>query len=930
MQRIVNLVMSVALLVGPISLPFADARKQVAPVGGDAAAILSAMTPAERVGQLFVGSFYGTSVGENSDVHRLIAEYHIGGVLLSAANDNITDTVRAPAQVLTLTNALQSAAIDAAADRPRAPYVPLFVAINHEGNGYPYTDVHSGLTELPSSMAIGATWDQTQAESMGRIAGTELASLGVNFLLGPSLDIIENPRPEGADMGTRVFGGNPYWVGKLGQAYIRGVRFGSSGQVAVIAKHFPGHGGAERRPDVQVPTVRRSLEQLQTFDLVPFFTVLDGDPSDGTADGVLASHIRFQGFQGTIGQVTPPVSFDSQALGQLLSLPGIAGWRASGGITVSDSLGARAVKRFFDPALNGFNQRRVAGQAFNAGNDVLVLSEFGLNPRVDQMANSIDTLLYFRQLYEADPGFAARVDAAVTRILALKLRLYGGAFNPEATLRPVAGLDVLGRDQDDVVSIAHSAAALVSPTLDELASRAPEPPSPNQRILFFTDVRFGQQCSTCPRYPLMDKRQLELAVLQQYGPNGSGQTRQANLLSYSFEELAAYLENPNPPAAGDGTPTPAPPPVGVALGQADWIVFSMLNANSAVPASRVVSTFLSQHPEIVRAKRVVVMAFDAPYFLDTTDLSNLTAYYVLYSRGSAFVRTAAQLLFRDITPHGAPPVSVFSSGYDITEVTRANPSARIELFWEKLAAEQEGTPAASGLQLGDTITVTTGRLSDRNGHQVPDLTPVRFRVFYTQEGLAETFESPTRGGIASITLRLNRPGQMEIDASSEPALLSDRLVINVLQDSVFSVTAIVPTPEPTRTPDPTETPVPATATPTPTEVVPVIEPVDESGWVDWRGFLVMCLGLAVVLVSGYRLGSNGLAHPRQGIRVALAGAIGILAAYNYYALALPGSTMAHSALDFLAAPVFAIMGGGVGLAVGWLWFVARSQRVPYR
>jgi beta-N-acetylhexosaminidase len=935
MHRLHNLIVSFSLLLAPLAVPSNQPRRDPGQAGTDPAAILAAMTPAERVGQLFLVSFYGPSVNENSDIHRLIDEYHVGGVVITAANDNITDPQNAPAQLLELTNTLQTVAAGASnrlrplpgapATSVPAPYVPLFIAINHEGNGYPYTEIRSGVTELPSPMAIGATWDSSHAESMGRIVGTELSALGVNFLLGPSLDVLEQPRPDGVDLGSRVFGGNPYWVGVMGQAYIRGVKFGSDGRVATIAKHFPGHGGAERRPEVQVPTVRKSFEQLQNFDLVPFFAVLGGASSDTTADGILSGHIRFEGFQGNIRQVTPPASLDAQALGQLLALPAVEAWRAAGGVTVSDSLGVRAVKRFFDPALQSFQGRRIAGQAFNAGNDILLVSEFGLNPRVDQTSNIIDTMVYFRQLYEADPGFAARVDAAVLRILGLKLRLYAGEFNPQDAIQPQAGLSVLGRDQEDVVSVAQNAAALISPTRDELAARAPEPPTPSQRIVFFTDVRLGQQCSTCLRYPLLDKRQLEQAVLQLYGPNGSGQTRANNLASFSFEELAEYLENQTPASVDVGTATPQPAPVALALAQADWIVFSMLNVTSAVPASRVVSTFLSQHPEIVRAKRVIVIAFDAPYYLDTTELSNLTAYYAVYSRAPAFVTTAARLLFRDLAPTGAPAVSVASVGYDLSEVARPDPNARIELYWEKLNTAGEGTPEPTGLQLGDTITVTTGILRDPNGHQVPDFTPVRFRVYYSEEGLADFFESPTRNGVASVTLLLNRPGPMEIDASSDPATLSDRFTINVQQDSVFSVTEIVPTPAPTDTPQPTETSVPPTATATPTEPAPTTTMPERPGRVNWRGFFVMCLGLAAVLFGGYRLGSNGRAQPRQGMRVALAGAIGMLAGYNYYALALPGTGLAQAALSSMAAPIWAIAGGLIGLGLGWLWFVLRRR-----
>lgn len=892
--------------------------------------ILALMSPAERVGQLFIVGFYGASASPGSAIYDLITNLKIGGVLISAADDNITDTLQAPTQILSLTNQLQANEV-AGALIPRAqgsnslpPYVPLLIAVNHEGDGYPFTDIQSGVTALPNEMAIGATWDPSQAEATGRIAGTELSALGINMLLGPSLDVLETPLPQGADLGTRVFGGDPYWVGLMGQAYIRGVHSGSNGQVAAVAKHFPGHGGSDRRPDQELPTVRKSLDDLKNFDLVPFYAVTGNAPNvDSAADGVLDAHIRFQGFQGNIRQNTAPVSFDAQALGQLLGLPAIARWRAAGGVTVSDSLGAQAIKSFYDPTLQGFNNRRIARDAYNAGNDLLLLTDFGINPRADQAAKIADTITYFRQQYQADANFAASVDAAVLRIVNLKLRLYAGQFDPSQATRPLTGLNVLNRDQADVMAVAQASAALVSPPLDELAARAPEPPARAQHIAFFTDVRQGQQCSACPKYPLLDKRQLEQVVTDLYGRGGSGQVSAGNLVSFSFDDLALYLQA-TPTTTGGQTPTPEPSAVETALQQADWFVFAMLNVTPDVPSSGVISTFLAQRPDIVRNKKIVVFAFNAPYYLDTTDLSKLTAFYALYSRSPAFVTVAARLLFRDVAPRGAPPVSVPGIGYKLIDVTRPDPKQVIALDWAQAPPPAKITPQAPGLHLGDTITLTTGVIHDLNGHSVPDQTPVHFRVLYTQEGLPDTIDASTTNGIATTTFQLSRTGLLEITVSSDPALSSTRLQIPVQQGSSFFVTEISPTSPPTPTATSTPSPTPVTPTPTLTPA-PVVTPVPPppQPLVDWRSFFVMFLALMAILTSGYRLGTLEEPQARLGIRVALAGAIGVLVGYNYLALSLPGADLGYLWLGVLAAPIYGLLGGIVGLAAGWYWFVGR-------
>ena len=60
-------------------------------------------------------------------------------------------------------------------------------------------------------------------------------------------------------------------------------------------------------------------------------------------------------------------------------------------------------------------------------------------------------------------------------------------------------------------------------------------------------------------------------TLRLYGPAGSGQVREGNLLSFSFDELAAYLTAAAVPTPAPvvGTPTPEPSPIETALTQAD-------------------------------------------------------------------------------------------------------------------------------------------------------------------------------------------------------------------------------------------------------------------------------------------------------------------------------------------------------------------------
>jgi len=460
--RLLTIFVLVMLLVS------ATAPVLVSAQGDDPAAqLLRRLTPEEKVGQLFLVGLTGTDVSDKSAIYDLIVNYHVGGVILNAANDNFT-AENTPQEALKLTNALQQIEWDNSLNpvvnaNPHV-YVPLFMGISQEGGGAPNDQILNGLTAIPDQMAIGATWDRSLSEQAGKVMGQELSELGFNFYLGLTLDVLTLPDPSiNADLNTRVFGGDPYWVGEMGRAYLAGLHSGANGRMAIIAKHFPGSGGADRPAEQEISTVRRSLEELKSNELTPFLALTSNLTEPTTAvDGMLVSHIRYQGFQGNIRATTRPISFDPQALSQILSLPTLSAWRQNGGILVSDNLGTQAVKRFYDPDFKNFSARLVARDAFLAGNDLLYMGNITSSDAPDSYTSLIRALVFFTQKYREDPAFASRVDASVQRILAVKYRLYG-TFSWSKVEQPGTNLDQLGKSNEQVFAIARQSATLISP-----------------------------------------------------------------------------------------------------------------------------------------------------------------------------------------------------------------------------------------------------------------------------------------------------------------------------------------------------------------------------------------------------------------------------------------------------------------------------------
>ncbi len=304
-----------------------------------------------------------------------------------------------------LTQQLQQAACEASAGTAggTAYCLPLFVTIDHEGDGRPSTRLLNRFTPIPSNMAIGATFDPSQAETVGCIVGQELAAVGVNMLFGPDLDVLDSPRSGGpGDQGIRVFGGDPRWVGEMGAAYTRGVEKCGGGRLATVAKHFPGHGRSTRQVDYEdVPiVVGKTLEELAQVDLAPFAAVSRGKPGDpGVTDGIMNSHLSYPGVAGCDGRT--PVTFSPSCMQTFMGLPDFAAWREAGGLTVADDLAAGAVQAYALNKFGTYRQGDVALEALMAGNDILPLI------RPWQWQDLPATVDYLVSRYEAD-GAGAR------------------------------------------------------------------------------------------------------------------------------------------------------------------------------------------------------------------------------------------------------------------------------------------------------------------------------------------------------------------------------------------------------------------------------------------------------------------------------------------------------------------------------------------
>ncbi len=932
--------------------------------------IFTALTPNERVGQLFMVSFQGRDATTDSTIARLIQEYHVGGVTLSAKNQNFTNIGNVPAQVLTLTNNLQTLSqtpptLSLPLVGPEPPVLtatnpltvtaetlPLFIAVSHEGDGFPYTQLRTGLTDVPSQMALGATWNPENVLQTGQVVGQELSLLGVNMLFGPSLDVLDTPRPDrGGRLGVRTFGGDSFWVGKLGQAYIEGVHQGSDNRVLTIAKHFPGFGSSDRKINQGVPTILKSLDDLRRTELAPFFTVtsLPAANNSGITDGLMTAHVRYQGLPGNV-----PISLDARNLPTLLALKELAPWREAGGLIVSAPLGAPAALEGIAIGADTFPARRLAQDAFLAGSDLLQLVDFAFTPDpVAAFENITNAIQFFQEKYASDPNFQTAVDRATRRIIKAKLKIYGDDFSAINTRRPLDNLEQLQDIAIDLDQIAQNGVTLITPLSQEGVPPLTAPPQPNETILIFTDDRQARDCETCLLFSLIETAALQNTILQLFGPDATGQILPEQINSFSFADMEQLAATTVPKNGGTPEPSPTVEPVPVneeletLLESADWVIFAMLDIDTeTTPQSNALRLLLRNRYDTLRNKKLILFAFNAPYFLDETEISQLTAYYAFYSKGSAYLRSAARLLFQQFEPGGASPVAISAIGPlnlnpDPIQPIQLKPVHKIDIEGniEELT-EQEEPLTTLDLKVGEGILFRTDIIIDKNGNPVPDGTVVDFFRFYPLEGLSlEPLTATTNNGVAEITIIKERDTPLQIRASSNLAVQGAPFNIGpgIIDTPTPTVTS-TPTPTSTPTASPTATPLP-TDTPTPTVTpeilatpLPTQSPANggsakllQAKPVDLLDLIYSLVGILLISGIGFALGGDRFSLEERIRPAMVAIALGLVGyiSYIFMAMLFPqssyiGGLIKQGMTGHWVAPLISLLGAIMGVVAWYL------------
>ncbi|MGV9989754.1 glycoside hydrolase family 3 N-terminal domain-containing protein [Streptomyces sp. NPDC003374] len=164
-----------------------------------------------------------------------------------------------------------------------------------------------GATAYPVPLAWGAAFDPELVEEMAARIGRDLRSVGVHQGLAPVLDVVRDLRWGRVE---ETIGEDPYLVGTIGAAYVRGLE--SAGVVATL-KHFAGYAssagarnlapvraGTREFADITLPPFEMALREGGARSVMAAYTETDGVPA--SADPALLTGLLREewGFTGTV------------------------------------------------------------------------------------------------------------------------------------------------------------------------------------------------------------------------------------------------------------------------------------------------------------------------------------------------------------------------------------------------------------------------------------------------------------------------------------------------------------------------------------------------------------------------------------------------------------------------------------------------------
>lgn len=325
---------------------------------------LEDLTLEEKVGQMLMFAFHGTHM--NDQLRDQIDKFHIGGIIHFARNiENCEQVTQLNIDIIKYSK------------------IPPFIGVDQEGGIV--QRIIDGVTPFPGAMALSGSGENI--EELCYYVGKNLHDMNYSMVFAPVGDVNNNPK--NPVINSRSYSDDPEIVSKY---VIEATHGFIKANIIPFIKHFPGHGDTCVDSHVGLPTVDKSVSELEKTELLPFKKAIE----DG-APGVMVAHIMYPSYD----KVYPSTLSKKIVSGVLKEKIGFKG------LTITDSLTMAAI-------YNNYSKKEIVINAVNAGLDILMFCGKATLEEQDEIYNA------FIDAVKSGEISIERVDESVKKILEYK------------------------------------------------------------------------------------------------------------------------------------------------------------------------------------------------------------------------------------------------------------------------------------------------------------------------------------------------------------------------------------------------------------------------------------------------------------------------------------------------------------------------------
>jgi len=178
--------------------------------------------------------------------------------------------------------------------------------LNLEDGPQGVADHVPGVTQLPAPVMLAAAWDPALARAYGSVVGREERGKGADVNLGPTVNIVRDPRWGRA---FETYGEDPYLSGQTAAYFIDGVQ--SQGVLSQV-KHWAVYNQETNRNtpaddaiisqramrEIYMPQFEAAVKQARAASVMCSYSTIDGQYACQNSDilGVLEQQWHFPGF----------------------------------------------------------------------------------------------------------------------------------------------------------------------------------------------------------------------------------------------------------------------------------------------------------------------------------------------------------------------------------------------------------------------------------------------------------------------------------------------------------------------------------------------------------------------------------------------------------------------------------------------------------